>query len=88
MSILLEKLINKQRTCIDYFLCLLDGKVGLLLARSEILGNEVSENRNGFLYNLYYKVKNSQSDIKERARQHIKSSLAYGKPSKVKFCGP
>lgn len=40
MIILLDKQ-NNQRTCIDYSLGLLGGEVGLLLARSSILGNEV-----------------------------------------------
>ena len=33
----------KQKTCIDYSPGLLGGEVGLLLIRSDILGNEVSE---------------------------------------------
>ena len=39
----------EQKTCIDYPLSLLGRGVGLLLTRSSILGNEVLENRNGFL---------------------------------------
>ena len=72
----------KQKTCIDYLLSLLGGRVGLLLARSQVLGNEAYENRNGFL--IFYKnisKKQSKSDIKERFKQHVKSGLSYAPSS-------
>ena len=44
------KLLLRSRTCRDYPLSLSGRGVGLLLIRSNILGNEVFENRNGILY--------------------------------------
>ena len=52
---------NEQKTCIDYPLSLLGRGVGLLLTRSDVIGNEASENRKGFL--SYKIVKNSQKYI-------------------------
>lgn len=46
MIILLDKI---EITCIDYSPGLMDGEVGLLLARSDVIRNEASENRNGSL---------------------------------------
>ena len=39
--IIIQQEKNKQKTCIDYPLSLMGWGVGLLLARSRILGNEV-----------------------------------------------
>ena len=50
MIIQQEKLRINQKTCIDYPQSLMGRGVELLLVRSSILGNEVLENRNGFLF--------------------------------------
>ena len=49
LKIMIIQLEIEQKTCIDYPLSLTGWGVGLLLTRSSILGNEVLENRKGFL---------------------------------------